>query len=576
MTEEPESLPALPKRRSGLPILIAFLLLVGGGAFALYWFSTRPDTFKVLVAIDADGPWYKDGDTSEAISEEIAGGLDKIGFEVVKTDDKEAIAVLKKSKTLEDAAFDLRAGFVISGTVDPEVIEHPVEGGFVEVRAKVTLEVTLIGSDTPPEKDTFTAWAGGPTKKDAMKILGDSIASRAFDASVPRITGHPLVKEKLERGDMTALVRLDAAKRFLETRAAQLEAAKLGYDTVKETRTAHKGPRPITYYGDFRGLDFLAGTGPAGALINTQGKRAFYHPKRSELLYINDLETVAWRTEGADDKVLWSGYHVLGYPAAAPDGSAVLFVEDLFGRAKTLTVVDSSGTPRRVMTHEQARFDNPEIAPGGGAAAMYVRLCYGCGRDFAVFALTDGTTLFRRDHAGEADEGYGGYAWIEPKKAVYVVRPAVTEVGSVGGDELRVVDITSRPATDTKLASLEGERCGGPSTSADGKKILLACSGMTYRAVVFDAASGERTETTIIGISPVISPDGTKAAYTRDGDVFVANLADGAETRLTQNEFYERHPLWSTDNKRVYFESQAEDPMFKGKSVGVVASVEAP
>lgn len=581
MNEDPESLPALPKRRSGLPIIIAFLVIVAGGAGAFYWFGTRPDPFKVLVAIDADGPWWKGGSTSEDISEEIAEGLDKIGFEVVKTNDKQAISALSESKSPAEAARNLRAGFVISGSVEPEVIEHPVEGGFVEVRAKVTLEVSLTGSDAPPEKDTFTSWAGGPTKKDAMKILGEQIASRAFDASVPRITGHPIVKDKLDRGDMQALVRLDAAKRFAESRARQLKDAVAAYEALATTHREHKGPRPISYHGDFRGLDFLAGVGPAGALVNTQGKRPFYHPKRSELEWILDLETVAWRSaaarsDGAEDRVLWSGYHVLGYPAAAPDGSAVLFVEDLFGRAKTLTIVDASGTPRRVMLHEQARFDNPEIAPGGAAAAMYVRLCYGCGRDFAVLSMTDGATLFRRDHAGETDEGYGGYTWLDATKVVYVVRPALTEAGSLGGDELRIVEVASRAATDSKLASLEGERCGGPSTSADGKKILLACSGATYRAVVFDAATGEKTETTIVGLSPVLSPDGTRVAYTRNGDVFVAPVAGGAEVRLTENPFYERHPLWSPDDKRIYFESQAEDPTFKSKTVGVVASVEAP
>ena len=50
MTEDkPESLPRIPKRRSGLPILAVFVAVVAGGAGFLYYRMTRPDPFKVLV-----------------------------------------------------------------------------------------------------------------------------------------------------------------------------------------------------------------------------------------------------------------------------------------------------------------------------------------------------------------------------------------------------------------------------------------------------------------------------------------------------------------------------------------------
>jgi len=575
--DKPESLPRIPKRRSGLPILAVFVAVVAGGAGFLYYRMTRPDPFKVLVTVDVDGPWYKGGATSEAVTEEIADGLEKIGFEVVKTDDKEAIAALTEAASPEEAAKKLRAGFVISGSAEPEVTEHPVEKGYVEVRSNVKLRVTYIGDGSTAE-DTFTTWAGGPTKKEAMKILGEQLSNRAFDASLPRITGHPLVKERLDQGDIQAVVRLDAAKRFVESRTRQIEEANERYDKLAAEHKDHKNPRPVTYHSDFRGLVFLAGSGEKGMLVNTQGRRPFYHPKRTDLEWIMDLETVAWRPLEGDDAVLWSGYHVLGYPAAAPDGSAVLFVEDLFGHAKTLTIVEGSSAPRRVMVHEQARFDNPEVAPGGKAAAMYVRLCYACKRDFAVLSLADGATLFRRDSAGEIGEGYGGYTWIGPTRAVYIVNPGgVTEEGEPNPEELHVVDVSSPTASDEKLVSLERERCGNPAASLDGKKIVATCaSAEGAKLVVFDSATGARTDAPVAGHSPALSPDGARIAYTRGGDVYVYGLADGKETRLTENPFYERRALFSTDGRRVYFESQAEDPNFKSRTVGVVASVEVP
>lgn len=576
--EEPESLPPVPKRRSGLPILIGFLVIVAGGGLLFAYLLTRPDPFKVLVAVDADGPWWKGGTTSEEISQEIADGLEKIGFEVVKTTDREAIEILSNAASPVEAAKKLRAGFVIHGVTEPEVIEHPVEQGFFEVRGNVTLTVSFVGSEASKEEDTFTTWAGGPSKKEAMKILGEQIANRAFDASLPRITGHPVVKEKLDKGDIQAVVRLDAARRFAESRSRQLAEADAAYQALASERRDHKGPFPITYHGDFRGLTYLAGTGEKGALVNTQGKRPFYHPRRTDLEWINDLETVAWRGSDDKDTVLWSGYHVLGYPAAAPDGSAVLFVEDLFGHAKTLTVASGTEKPRRVMVHEQARFDNPEVAPGGRAAAMYVRLCYACKRDFAVISLADGATLFRRDSAGEIDEGYGGYAWVGPARAVYVVRPGgVNENGELYPEELRAVDVASPPAKDDRLALLEGERCGGPASSADGKRIVMGCASTSaYRLVLVDAASGERTDTEVAGLSPSLSPDGSRIAYTKDGDVYLYSIAERKETRLTANPFYERRAVFSADGHRVYFESQAEDPTFKSRTVGAIASVAVP
>jgi hypothetical protein len=373
-------------------------------------------------------------------------------------------------------------------------------------------------------------------------------------------------------------VRLDAARRFAESRARQLEEANTAYDQLAAERREHKGPFPVTYHGDFRGLAYLAGTGKDGVLVNTQGRRPFYHPKRTDLEWINDLETVAWRGDDGKDTVLWSGYHVLGYPAAAPDGAAVLFVEDLFGHAKTLTVAEGAEKPRRVMIHEQARFDNPEVAPGGRAAAMYVRLCYACKRDFAVISLADGATLFRRESAGEIDEGYGGYTWVSPTRAVYLVRPGgLTEAGDLYPEELRYVDISAPPPKDDRLVQLEGERCGGLAASADGKRLVLGCSGANaYRLVVVDPANGERTETEVAGLSPSLSPDGSRIAYTKNGDVYVYSIADKKETRLTENPFYERRAVFSADGRRVYFESQAEDPTFKSRTVGVVASVALP
>lgn len=69
--------------------------------------------------------------------------------------------------------------------------------------------------------------------------------------------------------------------------------------------------------------------------------------------------------------------------------------------------------------------------------------------------------------------------------------------------------------------------------STDGKQILVPLSG---RLFVFDRAGGVKKEVVSKGgfpIDPRFSPDGTKVACVRDGDLYVTSLADGSETRLT-------------------------------------------
>lgn len=53
---------------------------------------------------------------------------------------------------------------------------------------------------------------------------------------------------------------------------------------------------------------------------------------------------------------------------------------------------------------------------------------------------------------------------------------------------------------------------------------------------------------------PALSPDAEELAFSWQGDIWVANLADGIPRRLTIHEAYESHPQWSPNGKQLVFQ----------------------
>ncbi|MCC6559556.1 MAG: PD40 domain-containing protein [Polyangiaceae bacterium] len=574
----------IPKRRIWPVLLIFAVIVAGAGGLAWRWLR-EPAPLRVLVAIDLDGYWWEGSAPAAALADKLAEHLSKIGFEPVRGGDPEVAAALERSRSPEEAARRLRAAFVVTAHLRADVQEHPVQGGYFEARVDAPIEVRHI-DDEAGQAGRLVAWSGAKQKPEALRLLAGSLANMAFDEVLPRLIGHRTIRAMFEGSDVKHAAQVNPAKSYVAYRDKKLAEAAAAYEQAAKARAeAAKGPEAITYHGAMSAQDGLGGTGAEGFLVKTADVTPFISPATMDLGWITRLETVAWRAPGGASRVLWSGYHVFSNPSAAPEGAPVIFVEDLFGWAKTLTVVEADGASRRLRVDAEHRFVDPALAPGGKAAALEDRACRECPGGLLVVAASDGHALFEKPAGGdpadpEAVGELGGRAWLDASRLAFLFTPPPGEPGALPRQELWIVDISSDPpAASAVFTGSEREAYASPAASRGGRLIAMELRGPDGpRVAIYDVAAGKMTSHDAGGHarSPAFSPDEARVAVSLEGDIAVVSLDSGATRRLTSNEHLERRPVFSADGARIYFESIGADPVFPKRGVSVIASVAVP
>jgi hypothetical protein len=589
----PESEPLRVKRKPMWPFFAVLALIAAAIGGVVVWRMRKPEPLRVLVAIDLGGMAWDGSRPAAKLTDEVSQLLSNVGFEPVKSGDPKVDKILEKAKTPEDAARELKAAFVIGGKLEPQIIEQGVAGGYVEARVDAVVTVRQIEDAAGQVAEgRVSTWSGAPGKDEAMALLAGALSDLVFDEAAPRMMAHPSIQSLLEGDDIKALSQIEKAKGFVALRKKRLEAVAKAYEAVdKEHESGPQKIRKITYHGHFDEADSLAGTGPQGFLVQTADVSPFVSPGSADLGKLTRLERLEWRASGdGPAKVVWTGYHLYGYPSAAPGGTPVVFVEDIFGWAKTLTVLGADGQPKRLRVDPKVRFVDPKIAPGGKAAALYAKPCRSCGSSFLVASLTDERTLYDRkastdDPSVESNEIYGGYAWLDATHAALLVKPRVdaapprdpADVQKITLDVL-VIDVGSDPPKVTKAASLDGSASwSSPAASPDGKTLAVVHGTDAGDDIALvDLATGNVVDTHAgaAARNPDFSPDGHDIVFSEGGDIKLLHVADQKTVELTENPFEERYPLFSADGKLVYFESLAQDPNFRRRQVSVIASVE--
>ena len=83
---------------------------------------------------------------------------------------------------------------------------------------------------------------------------------------------------------------------------------------------------------------------------------------------------------------------------------------------------------------------------------------------------------------------------------------------------------------------------------------FLMLGALTAYAASDDAPAG-RNDVPLWMRYPKISPDGSKIAFSYQGDIYYAPVDGGEAVRLTSTDAYESQPIWSNDSRTIAFVS---------------------
>ena len=290
-------------------------------------------------------------------------------------------------------------------------------------------------------------------------------------------------------------------------------------------------------------------------------------------------------------------------PHWSPDGSRLAFSSDRSGNYDIWVLELASGTLRRVTSDPSDEFSpawSPDgrelafVAPGRSPAGLYAAALEGAvrvvnastdtlgapvwtptaGRLVFTALSNDSVRLMLGDREVSAEEDVFPFRpqWAAAGddaslSLIYTADGQIKERPNGGLGAARVIPFTAdldvaRAAYTPRSRDFDSSAprpvrgLVRPNLSPDGERVVFSALGDLWTASV-GGTPVRVTESTHVDTDPVWSPDGAHLAYASDRegslDIWIRDLASGAERRMTTASDAEMYPVWSPDGTMVAF-----------------------
>jgi len=283
----------------------------------------------------------------------------------------------------------------------------------------------------------------------------------------------------------------------------------------------------------------------------------------------------------------------------SPDGTLIVYKDEPPGQSAGLFLMSSSGSPVRRLTTSDPGFDDrfPAFSRDGKRVAFVRNKSWGSS-DIFVVDVSGGEPrrlTFMNDDLGRpvwtSDNEKivfwactGGSWWAQdlyvvpvsggkPERLPFSNYDAAGPAISRRGDKLSYmrctfdINIWKRPISNStepasKFAASSSRRDLDPEYSPDGSKVAFMSDRSGQMAIWLTDADGSNA--TMIaaawgGTSPRWSPDGTQITFDSrlegPAHIMVVGVEGGQPKRLTDGDFEEIVPSWSSDGQWIYFGS---------------------
>tara|TARA_R110001606_G_scaffold201756_1_gene349791 strand:+ start:4259 stop:7222 length:2964 start_codon:yes stop_codon:yes gene_type:complete len=263
------------------------------------------------------------------------------------------------------------------------------------------------------------------------------------------------------------------------------------------------------------------------------------------------------------------------YPSYTPDGASILYSSDQDDGYQVWSIDRASGATKELTSADETGYETPLTPYFRGAGNAVYPILSPDGSHIVMVIDGERDALVIRDTAGKdapkvlfAANTLGAPVWAPSGDTLYVAgiigdNGLLVSVPVDGSPVTRLVDgpdvFPFRPSI-TPAGDVMYTADGGVHTiSVDGATTTsipfaahVALDRTPYKRRIYDLTS-EAPQPALGVIDPILSPDGTKAAFAALGDIWIADLATGETTQLTDDAFVDLSPSWSPDGSKLAF-----------------------